>query len=348
MEQSRLIDADNIKMLISESLKKEGVDETAANHVADGLVHASLRGVDSHGIRLLPHYLKGLKAGRINPAPRYEFNKNSAAAGVLDADDAFGHAAGMEAVKHAVAMAEEAGIGAVAVKRSTHFGAASFFALDIAQRGMIGMSFTNADSLIVPTAAKSRFLGNNPICFTAPCEGEDPICLDMATSVITFNKVLQLKEENKPIPPGAGADAEGLETTDAEKVVQLLPVGGYKGYGLSFMVEVFCALLTGMPFGPHIPRMYDAPIHEKRNLGHFVMAMNIEAFIEPGVFKYNMKQMVSQLRNAPAVDAKVPVQVAGDPEKKTAEERLKNGIPLRPVDVAFYKQVAKDYDLPLF
>lgn len=348
MEQSQMIDAERIKTLISKCLKNEGVEETAADHVANGLVHASLRGVDSHGIRLLPHYLKGLKAGRINPTPHYEFNKNSAAAGVLNADDAFGHAAGMEAVKYAVTMAKEAGIGAVAVKRSTHFGAASFFALDIAQQGMIGLSFTNADSLIVPTAAKSRFLGNNPVCFTAPCEGEDPVCLDMATSVITFNKVLQLREENKQTPPGVGADAEGVETTDAEKIVQLLPVGGYKGYGLSFMVETLCAILTGMPFGPHISRMYDAPIHEKRNLGHFVMAMNIEAFIEPGMFKRNMKQMVSELRNASAVDPDVPIQVAGDPEKKTAAQRLKNGIPLRPVDVAFYKQVAKDCDLPLF
>ena len=335
-----------IREFIFEVLKKDGVDPVAAGQVADGLVHASLRGVDSHGIRLLPHYLKALKAGRINPCPNYKFQRTSQSTGVLDADNAFGHAAGMAAVEQVLELAKEAGIGAVGVQRSTHFGVASFFALEISKHDMIGMSFTHSDSLIVPTGGKRRFLGNNPICFTAPCEGEEPICLDMATSLITFNKVLQLREENSMAPAGAGADEAGRETTDPHQIVNLLPIGGYKGYGLSLMVEILCALLTGMPFGPHIPRMYDAPIEERRDLGHFFMAIRVEAFVELNTFKKRMSRLATELRQEPRLDSNIPVQVAGDPEKKMSEERRKNGIPLRTVDMKFFEQAAIDYEIP--
>jgi ureidoglycolate dehydrogenase (NAD+) len=335
-----------IREFIFEVLKKDGVDPVAAGQVADGLVHASLRGVDSHGIRLLPHYLKALKAGRINPCPNYKFQRTSPSTGVLDADNAFGHAAGMAAVEQVLELAREAGIGAVGVQRSTHFGVASFFALEISKHDMIGMSFTHADSLIVPSGGKRRFLGNNPICFTAPCEGEEPICLDMATSLITFNKVLQLREENSMAPAGAGADEAGRETTDPHQIVNLLPIGGYKGYGLSLMVEILCALLTGMPFGPHIPRMYDAPIEERRDLGHFFMAIRVEAFVELNTFKKRMSRLATELRQEPCLDSNIPVQVAGDPEKKMSEERRKNGIPLRTVYMKFLEQAAIDYEIP--
>jgi len=347
VSKPRYVNEKEIRRFIFQVLKNEGVHPMAAEYVADGLVHASLRGVDSHGIRLLPHYLKALKAGRINPCPDYKFSRTSPSTGILDADDAYGHAAGMEAVKKVVGIAKETGLGAVAVKRSSHFGVASYFALEISRYDMIGMSFTHADSLIVPTASKQRYLGNNPICFTAPCEGEEPICLDMATSTITFNKVLQLREEERQAPNGSGADKNGIETNDPRKIVSLLPVGGYKGYGLSLMVEVLCALLTGMPFGPYIPRMYDAPIEEKRNLGHFFAAIRIDAFSDLDVFKGRIKKMVNELRDQTPCDPDVPVQVAGDPEKRICEERQKTGIPIGPVDVKFYMQAAIDYGIIL-
>jgi len=343
MAQTVKVKRESIRSLIFQILKSENVDPYASGHVADGLVHASLRGVDSHGIRLMPHYLKALRAGRINPRPQYRFSQISQSTGVLDADDGFGHAAGMKAVGKAVELAQAAGMGAVAVKHSTHFGAASFFALEISKHKMIGMSFTHADSLIVPTGGTKRFLGNNPICFTAPCEGEEPICLDMATSVITFNRVLQLREEGRLAPQGTGADEAGNETTDPHKILNLLPVGGYKGYGLSLMVEILCALLSGMPFGPDIPRMYDAPIGDKRNLGHFFMAIRIDAFVKTDVFMHRMRELAKRLRSEPSLASDQSVQVMGDPEKRIARLREERGIPLRDVDVDFFQRAARDY-----
>jgi len=315
--------------------------------VSDGLVHASLRGVDSHGIRLFPHYLAALKGGRINGQPKFLFDKTSPSTGILDADDAFGHSAGLKAVSKVVSMAKKSGMGSVSVKRSTHFGAASFFGLEMAKHDMLGFSFTNSDPLIPPTRGTNPYLGNNPICFTTPCADEDPICLDMATSMITFNKVLRMRENKETAPAGVGFDVNGYDTTDPNKIVSLAPAGGYKGYGLSLMVEILCALLSGMPFGPHIGHMYNDTLDKKRNLGQFFMAIKINCFSDPVQFKMRVKQLAIELRSQDQIDPNLPILVAGDPEKKISEERIHNGIPIGKYEQEFFHDLSIEYGIQL-
>lgn len=338
------ISGEAVKKIIKGALLAKHVDPEVAEHVAGGLVSASLRGVDSHGIRLIHHYLAALEAGRINPAPKYRIEKQKPSVAVLDADDTFGHAAGMEAARLAVEMARECGSGHVAVKNSTHFGAAAYFALEVAAHDMIGMSFTHSDSLIIPTHGKRSFLGNNPICFTAPVEGEGPFCLDMATSIITFNEVRRLREIGGTAPDGVGADKDGRPTTNPEDITMLMPVGSYKGYGLSLMIEILCSTLTGMPFGPNISKMF-VDLEKKRHLGHFVSAMDISAFIDVDTFKARLKQMLDALRSEPALDAEEPVMVAGDPEKKCESVRLRESIPVSGQELARFQELNSRYDL---
>ena len=339
--------ADELKKFANRVLTKANVRSDVASHVAEGLIQTSVRGVDSHGVRLLPHYLKGVKYGRINPNPKYVFKKTSPSTGIFDADHTFGHAACMEATKRAIALAKKSGTGHVAVYNSTHFGAAAYYALEIAKNDMIGMSFTNTDALVKTYAGKRPFLGNNPIAFAAPCEGEEPLCLDMATSVVTFNKIRQLREARAPAPSGVGADKDGVETTNADDIMMLLPIGGYKGYGLSIMIEILCGLLTGMPYGPHIPKMFEAPMSAKRMLGQFVLAIRIDCFQNVDVFKRRMAAMVRELRNEPPIDKNVPVQVAGDPEKRVVMERLKHGIPLRENEYKALEKLGAEYGIEL-
>jgi LDH2 family malate/lactate/ureidoglycolate dehydrogenase len=337
-----------LKRFVKEALSKAGVRSDVAEYVTEGLVQTSVRGVDSHGVRLLPHYLAGVKGGRINANPDYKFKRTSPSTGTLDADHTFGHAAGMEAAKRAVELASKAGTGHVAVYNSSHFGAAAYYALEIAKHDMIGMSFTNTDALVKTYAGRRPFLGNNPICFTAPCGGEEPFCLDMATSIVTFNKIKQLRESGLRAPAGVGANDEGIETTDPDEVTTLLPIGGYKGYGLSLMVEILCSLFTGMPYGPHIPKMFEAPMSEKRFLGHFVSAIRIDGFQEKRVFKKRLAEMIREIRNEPAFDKNVPVQVAGDPEKKYAQKRIKEGIPLNLVEYEAFRKISLEYKVKFF
>lgn len=339
------VPVEKVSDFIKEILLKVGVRDDVATYVTEGLIQTSVRGVDSHGLRLLPHYLKGVKGGRINPNPKYRFKRTSPSTGMLDADHTFGHAAGMEAAKKAIELADEAGTGHVAVYNSSHFGAAAYYALEIAKHDMIGMAFTNTDALIKTYAGKRPFLGNNPICFAAPCDGEEPFCLDMATGVVTFNKIRQWREEKIPAPLGVGADKDGKETTDPDKITMLLPIGGYKGYGLSLAVEILCSLLTGMPYGPNIPKMFEAPMNEKRFLGHFISAMKIDCFQDKSAFKERLSLMMNELRREPPLDKSVPVQVAGDPEKRKAYERTKKGIPLQSKEYKTFKEMGDEYGI---
>lgn len=332
------VQAADLKRFVKKVLLKAGVRPDVAAHLTEGLIRTSLRGVDSHGIRLLEHYINGVKGGRINPAPKYRFKKTSPSTGIFNADHTFGHAACMEAAGIAVKLAKKAGTGNVAVYNSSHFGAAAQYALEIAKHDMIGMAFTNTDALVKTYAGKRAFLGNNPICVAVPCYGEEPFCLDMATSIVTFNKIKQLRQLKLTAPLGVGADKNGIETTDPDEITMLMPVGGYKGYGLSMVVEILCSLLTGMAYGPHIPKMFEAPMCARRNLGQFISAMRIDCFQKPGVFKRRMAKMIAELRSEPALNKEIPVMVAGDPEKKFAKKRSIEGVP---IPVSIYESLKK-------
>ncbi|MDD9303634.1 MAG: Ldh family oxidoreductase [Desulfobacter sp.] len=209
---------------------------------------------------------------------------------------------------------------------------------------MIGTSYTHSDSLIIPTHGKKSFLGNNPVCFSAPVKGEGPFCLDMATSIITFNAVRQLQERGEKAPENVGTDKNGIPTTNADEIKMLLPVGSYKGYGLSLMVEILCSMLTGMPYGPHISKMFES-IEQKRYLGQFVGAMNINGFIPVEEFKTRMAQMIDELRNAPRLDPDKSVMVAGDPEKIRFSDRSVKGIPVTPAELEGFQQLSITYGL---
>lgn len=339
------VSASNLQRFCLNVLSRHKVRADVATWVAGGLVQASLRGVDSHGVRLLPHYLRALKAGRLNADPIYRFERTALATGLLDGDHTFGHAAGMEAAKKAVDLASEAGAGHVVVCNSSHFGAAAYFALEIAGHDMIGLSFTNTDALIRTYGGTRPFLGNNPICIAAPCEGEEPFCLDMATSTVTFNKIRQWREEGVSAPPGVGANHEGEETTDPHEITALFPIGGYKGYGLSMAIEILCSLLSGMPYGPHIAKMFEAPLSQKRFLGHFISAIRIDCFQDVRLFKSRLSTMMNELRREPRYDPNIPVQVPGDPEKQTARQRATEGIPLASAEFESLSKIAKECDV---
>lgn len=340
------MDAAAWRAFASAVLEKTGVRADVRSHVVEGLCETSLRGVDSHGIRLLPHYVLGVEHGRINPNPSYRFVRRLPAAGQLDADHTFGHAASTEAMRHAIAMAEECGLGAVAVHNSTHFGAAAFFALQAARRGYLAFVFTHADALILSYHGTRPFFGTNPVCFAAPADGEEPFCLDMGVGATNWNRVLQHREQGVPIPYGVAAGEDGNVVTDPAQARCLLPIGGYKGYGLAAMVEILCSLLTRMPFGRDIPPMYTTPMHQRRHLGHFLLVMQLEGFVEAREFRSRMKQLMDAVRADPAVPGE-RVRIAGDPEKEAMAERLVAGIPVDQATWTKLQALADRFGIPL-
>lgn len=320
-------DPTRLKSTMVEELTAIGLSEDSIFHVTESLIQTSLRGVDSHGINLFPHYHAAIIGGRITRAPKFSFEQRSSAAGVLDADGAIGHHSGAVAMQRAIELAGTHGMGAVAVKNSSHFGAAAYFGLMAPQHDCIGFAFTNADALVKATHAKERFFGTNPICFTAPLLNEEPLCLDMATSTISWNKRNNYLRNQQPLEAGWAFDRDGRVTTDPANTDSLAPTGGYKGYALGMMVEVLSSVLAGSLLGKDITPMFGTDMSKSRDVGHFVMALDIAAFSEPGQFKERLQNMVDRIRELEPADTD-PVMVAGDPQKLFYRERIVKGIPV--------------------
>ena len=323
---NKKLQADQIKKIFLSELEKINVREDVASHLVKGIIQASLRGIDSHGIRLFPHYYKGFEKGRLNKYPKYKYEATGQSTGLLDADDAPGHAAGIEGMKRAIELAKNSGVGAVSVSNSSHFGAAAYFSFEAAKKDMIGLSFTHATAHVTPPNGVKPFFGNNPFCLVAPCDDEDSFCFDMATTIATFNKVQSFKDKNEKIPDGWGLDKNGVMTTNPENVLSLLPIGDYKGFGLSMSLEILCSLLSGMSFGPNVSSMFGNSMSEKRKLGHFFIAINISKFVDINIFKSRLKKMMNQLRDQPSKIQGKNIIAPGDPEKLAFLERKKSGL----------------------
>lgn len=332
---------------VRQALIKAGVREWEAEVTARGLWHASMRGVDSHGIRLLPHYIQGVRHGRINPAPDMTFTKTMASTGILDADDGLGHAAGMRAIGHAMELADETGMGMVSVKRSSHCGAMAYFALEACQRDMIGMAFTHATARVMTPGGKRPFFGNNPICFAAPMQDEEPFCYDGATTKTTFNEVKSYGEQGRPLPPGLVADKDGEFTLDPAEADQLAPIGDYKGFGLSMVVDILCAMLSGMPAGPDVSAMYGSTPSDPRDLGQCFAAINIKAFQDPDHFKSRLHDIATRLRAMPGKEEGTHPMTPGDPQKSFFKRRTVQGIPLAGAVVAEFHRLEGELGITL-
>jgi ureidoglycolate dehydrogenase (NAD+) len=319
------------------------VNKDSAKHVTASLIQTSLRGTDSHGINLFPHYVRAVKSGRINSSPNFSIKNTAVSTCKLDADHSFGHHSGVVAIDKAMEMANNSGIGAVTVSNSTHFGAASYFSLYAAEKDYIALSFTNADALVKAYGAREAFFGTNPICFAAPMLNEAPVCLDMATSQVAWNRIKNARESNEKIPESWSYDGQGLPVTDPHKARSLEPAGLYKGFGLGMMVDILCALLSNSPISKALLPMYDSPIEAKRYISHFFIAIDIEKFIALELFKENLQNMVESIRAMAPLSVNQPVMVPGDPEKKTEIERRSSGIPTADCTFEEFLEVSPEF-----
>jgi LDH2 family malate/lactate/ureidoglycolate dehydrogenase len=309
-------------------LRGAGASPESAAATARAMTDASSRGVDTHGVRLVPFYLDQLQNRRMNVAPDVTVTRTAPACIVVDAGGGLGHLASYRAIDEAAALAEESGIAAAAVTNSTHHGATGVYALEAARRGFIAIGCTHADALVVPHGGIKPFFGTNPISFAAPAPGEEPVLLDMATSAIPLNRVHLRRDTGTKLPPEVAVGDDGVMTTDAHVATGLIPVGGlaygYKGAGLAMMVEILCAALTGMPHGFRMTK-FTGP-GQPVTIGHFFLLLKPQAF-DAGGYAATMAAILGDLRSQPA-QAGQEVMAPGDPEKREAASRAALGVPL--------------------
>jgi len=352
---SKSYPADRVRAQTAAILLKWGLTEAHAAVCADAMTETDLRGVDSHGISMLPSYEKQRAKGQINMRPVFRTVRESPTMALIDADASLGHAVSVHAMNLAVDKCLAGGVAVVSVFNSNHFGAAGCYSKIAAERGCIGLvTSATRGVLMVPTFASEPVLGTNPIAFAAPAKRNANFELDMATTTVAANKVKVYMLNRKPVPEGWVVDGAGRPVTDSALAMRYLfdepqggitPLGGtrslgsHKGYGLGTLVHILGGVLSGASFSPIRNRTQKQG--DPNNLGHFFLAIDPRAFRPEGAFQADLDDVIDVLHGAKRADPAQPVLVPGDPENATRAERLRSGIPLPDDLVALLKGVAE-------
>lgn len=336
-----LISYKNLLHFSNSSFKKIKSDKYTSIAVSEGLCNASLRGVDSHGIRLLPHYLNSGILGRKNIRPKFTIKKKYSSSFFLNADDGYGLAACKKALEYSTKKADKYGITSIGVTDSSHCGCLASSVIPFAKKGYLIFGFTHADSLLKSSNSPSAFFGTNPICFAAPRgSNRDPFCLDMSPSVFSWNKLLTYRASNKKLPSNVAADKNGKMTRDPNKAISLMPIGDYKGYGLSAFVEVLCAILNGLNYGKNIPPMFTYDLKKQRKIGQFFIVIKSDINQSKSQFINALNRMYRSVYNEPSTSKNKSIQLPNDKESLEKNKRLKLGIPVNKILIKELNEIA--------
>jgi LDH2 family malate/lactate/ureidoglycolate dehydrogenase len=311
--------------LVKEVLAGAGVPAAKAGPAAASLVASNLRGVDSHGIQLVPLYVEQMLAGEMDPRAEGRVLSESGSTLLFDGQNGLGQWVAEVCCGHAVRIAKAQGVGLVVARESNHFGAAAWWAQKIRAEGLIGIVLCNASSIVPPWQGREGRLGTNPICMAVP----GPWLLDMATTTVAGGKIFKAFFNHEPsIPAGWAFDKDGNPTTDPEKGYHgmLSPLGGYKGSGLAMMVEILCAVLSGGALSTEVGgiRWRGRPVR----VSQMFLAIDVQRFMPVEEFQARMERLVGMVKATAAAPGYDEVLVAGDPEWRLEAERLANGIPL--------------------
>ena len=313
--------------------QKLDVTTDDAAEVADCMVFAHLRGFDTHGLPCLSGYVESLEGGRINARPQLRIERPMPWSVRVDADNGLGHIAGRRAMREAIEAAKKLGIGAAAIRRSNHFGAASSYSMLAIAADCIGIVTSNAAAAAAPFGALEQFLGTNPLSVAVPTGSAPPFVIDMATTEGSRKKVRQALKQGVPLPAGWATDKDGNPTTDPQAALDgvMLPFGGMKGSAITLLLDVLAGVLTGAEFGGRVLSVATNQERESGN-GNFMLVLNIEAFLPAQEFKARMDEEMARLRALKPAKGIREVIYPGFKEHQTEATRRDKGIPL-PGDV---------------
>jgi LDH2 family malate/lactate/ureidoglycolate dehydrogenase len=324
-----LVAASRLRGLIAGVLAAEGLPPADAGKVADLMVAADLLGADGHGVFRLPRYVARLRAGGFNPRPDIRVTHQRGASAVIDGDNGFGHLVMDRAVDLAAGMARTQGVAWVGARMSNHAGAAGVHVLRLAEQGLVGiyLAVGNANHM-APWGGIELLLSTNPIAIAVPGV-QDPVFLDMATTVAAYGKVKLAADRGETMPEGWMIDRQGRPVTDPTQVEggSLLPIGGPKGFGLALMFGFLAGTLNGAAFGRDVVD-FNADDTSATNTGQAVIALDPSAFGDPAVFASAVeivrRDMVSSALR-PGFDQ---IRLPGERALAQRRDRIAQGIPV--------------------
>ena len=345
--RDRRIPAEILTRQIGAILHAWGMSEEHAAITVEHVLYADLHGIDSHGCAMLLHYRREFDAGVLTMTPAIAVVQETATTALLDGGGGLGHVPAAMAMSLAIAKCRDAGVAAVGVKNSGHFGAAGAYASMAAEAGLLGFATTNTRvPAVVPTFATEARLGTNPIAFAASAARNPPFLLDMATSTASLGTLTTAWRKGRSIPSGWALDDLGAPLTSARRGAlgrRLTPLGSnremgsHKGYGLATVMEILSSVLTGSR---------RAANGTPGGIGHFFLAVDPQRFRAGNEFAADLDVLVDSLRGCTRVDESQPVLVAGDPERAAFEERRRLGVPLSRSVVEDVRAIARACGAP--
>ena len=350
-----------MEQFMTDVFVRVGVPKEDAEVCAEVLIESDKRGIESHGVgRFKPIYIDRINAGLQNPVTQFEIVHERNATAVVDGHNGMGHVIAKRSMQMAIDKAKKYGIGMVAVRNSTHFGIAGYYAIMAAKENMIGITGTNARPSIAPTFGVENMLGTNPLVFGMPTDEDFPFVIDCATSITQRGKIELYERENKELPPGWVIDRNGNTRTNASEVLEglnngecaLTPLGGigeemagYKGYGYATVVEILSSALQAGLFLKSLSDIDKNGNKKASRLGHFFIAIDINSFIDPDAFKKTTGEILKNLRNSIKAPGQKRIYTAGEKEYISWLERKDKGVPLNEAMQEIIKKTRDEYGL---
>ena len=326
----------NLKKEIIKIFKKFGLNKNHALISTNALINAELVGAYGHGLSRLRMYCDRISKNLINPKPKIKIKKISNSISHIDADDAIGFVAADLAIKQAIKNAKKTGIGLVGVKNSGHYGLSGYYAEQAVKKNLITMIYTNAPPAIAPYGALKSLFGTNPICFGSPTGSKVPFILDTSISMINRGKIRFAAKNNKKIPKGVALNKFGKPTTNAKDALQgvQLPIAGFRGSGLAWMVDILSGVLTG---GNHSGRVKD-PFDDfsgPQNIGHLFITFKTNLFVKN--YNLRIKDNIKKIKKLPKIKGVKEIVYPGQNKYKRFSVNFKKEIKLT-------KNTKKDLD----
>ena len=319
-----------LRAFVARVFEAAGLPAADAAKVARLMVDADLRGSDTHGVIRVPLYLNRMKAGGVNPRPNIRIVSEKPSAALIDGDNGVGHLVMQRATELAIEKARETGVGWVGARMSNHAGPAFLYATMPLAHDMIGIYFAvGSSNHLPPWGGRDMLLGTNPVAIAVPAGDEAPVVLDMAPTVASYGKVRLKAQRGEPMPVGWMVGPDGQPLTDAKRADEgyLLPIGDYKGYGLSMMIGLLAGTLNRAAFGREVVDMGGNP-GAVTNTGHAIAAIAIDTFCPVDAFKREVDTVVRDIRNSERLPGVDRIFLPGEQAAEKLRDRTANGIPL--------------------
>tara|TARA_B100000787_G_scaffold38629_1_gene27346 strand:+ start:968 stop:1975 length:1008 start_codon:yes stop_codon:yes gene_type:complete len=326
-----------LKKLIKKILIKYKLTSKDAEICSNALINAELVGAPSHGLSRLKMYCDRISKKIINPKAKIRIKKISASITQIDANNSIGFVAADIAIKKAISNAKKTGIGLVAVKNSGHYGLSGYYAEQAVKKNLMVMVFTNAPPAVAPHGALKSLFGTNPICFGTPTGSKIPFILDTSISMINRGKIRVAAREGKKIPEGVALDKFGKPTTDPKKALEgvQLPIAGFKGSGLAWMVDILSGVLTGGNHAGHVKDPF-TDFSGPQNIGHLFFVLKPNLFVGNS-FNKRIKNNIKTIKKLPRIKGVKEILYPGQSKYNRYKNNLKK-------EIKITKTVLKDLD----